>query len=171
MATVNEKYTGFIGNLEIGAITVPKLNWELIQYPEENSKLFNKLDLKINDPYVLGENSAIISAVLNIEGKAKPGNETFMTMDIKVNIQVEFDSQFFSKKVLELYQQRNAVFTLMAVLREQVRNATFQMGLPPFIIPTLKIKPLKRESRPQKKKNISDSKQIVSKKPNSKANT
>lgn len=164
MATADEKYAGFIGSLEIGSITVPKINWDIIEYPVANSKLFNELDLKINEPQKLSDDSAIISASLKVNGKTQSDDKTFMTIDITVNVLIAFDPKFFSNKVLELYQQRNAVFSLMAVLREQVRNATFQMGLPPFIIPTLKIKPSKKEGRPQKKKNISDSKQIVSKK-------
>jgi len=146
MAKDNAKYTGFIGSLEIKAIMIPRLSWEIMTYPPPDSRLNNDLELHINDAVKASDNAAFISADLKMDGKIDPGNEIFMHLQISVTIHIEFNPEYYSEEVLELYQQRNAIFSLMAVLREQVRIATFQMGLPPFILPAFKIMPHRKSS-------------------------
>ncbi|HED12019.1 MAG TPA: hypothetical protein ENJ10_15115 [Caldithrix abyssi] len=137
----NILYNEFVNSVEIRQITIPKLSWEVSNYPESGEQLSVIPDIDWLDPKIIDETFAEYGASLTLEGLSDNCGEPFLTISIVVKMVIKFDKNLFSQENIQLYQFRNAALSLMAILREQVRNATVQIGLPQLILPTFKIIP------------------------------
>ena len=78
---------------------------------------------------------------MNIKGKVKDDEKDFLEIAIYQNLKIKVNPELLTDELLGAYVKRNGILTIVSVFREQVKYATFQMGLPPLIIPTLKMAP------------------------------
>lgn len=141
------KYHAFIENIKIKNITIPSMNWCLIKKPTKGEPLFTSANLEISDPNIKRKSEITISAKLELIGCVdKEMKKKFMNINIVINFIVQVSQKVFSNELVDKYINRNAIFTIIAIFREQVRNATFQMGLPTLILPAFKMYPRSEES-------------------------
>ncbi|MHB2154491.1 hypothetical protein ACX8XN_08850 [Calditrichota bacterium GD2] len=137
---MEEKYNQFISSLEIVSITVPRLSWELIYPPSNERKMYTNLGLTLEKPEKQADNQVALKANLKVNG-LEDNKNAFMEIDVTIRLLITFNPDYYSEEVLSAYIHRNAIFSIMAILREQIRYATFQMGLKPLILPAFKIVP------------------------------
>lgn len=156
MPLKQEEYNNFINDLEILNTTIPINSWHLHFFPTKQSKLQNEINLEILDPIFSKDRSQIIiPAKLNIKGKVKDDEKDFLEITIYQNLKIQVNPQLLTDELLGAYVKRNGILTIVSVFREQVKYATFQMGLPPLIIPTLKMapRPTAQKKTTKKRKN------------------
>ncbi len=151
---MEERYNRFISSLELISITVPTISWNLFnETTTKEDKLITELGLSIDDPKRIKENQIELKANLNVEGNT-PDKRKYLEINITVKLIINFNPDYFTEDIFMLYVNRNAIFSIMAIFREQVRYATFQMGLKPLILPALKIMPSKKNRKSGKTKAI-----------------
>ena len=149
---MEERYNRFISSLELLSITVPTISWNLFnETTTQEDKLITELGLSIDDPKRIKENQIELKANLNIEGNT-PDKRKYLEINVTVKLIIAFNPDYFDEDIFTLYVNRNAIFSIMAIFREQVRYATFQMGLKPLILPALKLMPSKKNRKSGKKK-------------------
>lgn len=140
------EYERFISSLDITSITFPKLYWELIESPQQGMDYAISPVLEIDDPQVFNKSNAIIKANLELEANEVDKKESFLRISINLKFEISFNPDFANKDVLKKYKYRNGIMSIMSIFREQVRNATFQLGLPQLILPTFKVYPEKEST-------------------------
>jgi hypothetical protein len=159
MPSENHGYNHLIKSLSIKKITIPNLHWCLLKEPPKNSTLINEAKLEIQEPVVSRKSTVIIPAKLSVDGFIDSEKKTkFLEISVLVNLTVKISPKYYSEELIQKYIDRNAIFSIIAIFREQVRNATFQMGLPTLILPAFKVYPesLNKKSK-DKQKEIVDS--------------
>ncbi|KAA3617556.1 MAG: hypothetical protein D8M58_01660 [Calditrichaeota bacterium] len=160
MATTSKEklYGSFISSLEISSITFPKMLWDLKNEPEQGKEYTISPGLRIDGPRKEDNSSAIFDAFFELSGIVNGETTPFLVIEIHLKFVIKYDSEYVSKEILELYKFRNGIMSMVSILREQVRTATFQLGLPPLILPTFKVYPpekkvtksLKKVNKPKK---------------------
>ncbi len=154
MPVDNTIYNRFIDSLKIENISIPTLNWCLYKKPTAGRKLFTEAKLNILDPIIKKNSEITILAELEVLGFIEaPKKKKFMSITIVVSLKVKVEQKVFSQELAGAYINRNAIFTIIAIFREHVRNATFQMGLPTLILPAFKLNPTSKKDNNLKSNN------------------
>lgn len=158
MPSENNGYNQLINSLSIKKITIPNLHWCLMKEPPKNSTLINEAKLEILEPLVSRKSIVTIPAKLNVDGFMDSEKKTkFLEISVFVKLTVKISPKYYSEELIQKYIDRNAIFSIIAIFREQVRNATFQMGLPTLILPAFKVYPRVLNKKPKdKQKAIAD---------------
>ncbi|RMI13590.1 MAG: hypothetical protein D6681_05780 [Calditrichaeota bacterium] len=113
-------------------------------------KLRDEVALEINEPLISEDHTEVtIPATLTVWAKGEGKEEPFMEISMHQHLTITINPEHFSEEILQAYIVRNAVLNLVSVFREHVKYATFQMGLPPLILPAFKITPPGKENESQ----------------------
>jgi hypothetical protein len=146
MSFDKKKYNLFINSLDIKNIIIPEMSWNINDYPGPKTKLTHETNLEIPALHIEEDKIIKIPAKLKVIGTTARKKKPFMEISITIHLLLSVDPELFSDEFLAHYMHHNAIFTIISVFREQVRNATFQMGLPPLVLPALKLNPPKNNS-------------------------
>ena len=156
MPVNEEDYNKFIKDLEIINMVFPAASWKLHQVPSRRTKIQNEIGLEILPPLISPEKErVVIQARVKIEGKTRKTKKLFFEISVLQHLIIKVNPDSFSEEILKVYIQRNALLNLISVFREKIKDISFQMGIPPFVLPALKI-PAKDKTETSKKEPDSD---------------
>ena len=137
-----QEYNNFIKELEIENITIPSNSWRLYFYPPPKTKIQNEYNLHLSKPKISSDRSTVsIPAKLDIRGKVAKNDKNVFNISIKQNLKIRVNPERLTDEFLNQYVGWNGIISMISVFREQVKYATFQMGIHPLIIPTFKMIP------------------------------
>ncbi len=140
-------YDNFIRELEIVNVTIPSASWQLFDFPPNEITIRNEIEFHLEDTILSEDRSLVtIPAKLRLTGKGDDEGKKFYEIFLLQHMTVAINPEHSSEEILEAYIHRNALLTMVPVFREQVKYACFQMGIPPLILPALKLIASKEES-------------------------
>lgn len=152
MSINKTKYDKFISDLEIINSFIPVASWKLYDAPPKRNKIENEVNLEIMEPEISPKKDKVsIRAALNIKGKAGSRKKDIFEISLLQDFIIKVNPELVSKEILDMYIQRNALLSIVVVFRERIKYITFQMGLPPLILPALKISSGEKSILPEEK--------------------
>ncbi len=142
MPVDKKDYDQFIQGLEIINTIFPEASWKVHQPLSKRIKIQNEIGLEIPSPLISPDrDQVIIPSTLNIRGKSGKKEKLVFEISLTQHFIIQVNPNTLSDEILQAYIQRNALLNIMSVFREKIKEISFQMGLPPLIIPALKIPP------------------------------
>lgn len=158
MPVEKKDYDQFIQELEIINTIFPEASWKVNHPLSKRVKIQNEIGLEIPPPLISQDRyQVVIPATLNIRGKTGKKEKLVFTISLTQHFIIRVNPDMLSDEILQIYIQRNALLNILSVFREKIKEISFQMGLPPLILPALKIIPeiekKKDEDGSEKEKN------------------
>ena len=154
MAIDRVKYNDFIKSVEILNFIFPEVSWKLHNFPPKRNKINNKITFGLKRPLISkNRDRIVIRGEMSIVGKAGAKEKEIFEISLIQDLVIGVNPELLTEELLKIYIERNAIFTIIANFREKIKIISFEMGLPPLILPALKVIP-KDESKKDKKEKI-----------------
>ena len=142
MSVEKKDYDQFIKGLEIVNTIFPEASWKVYYPLSKRIKIQNEIGLEIPSPLISQDrDQVIIPATLHIRGKSGKKEKLVFEISMTQHFIIQVNPDTLSDEILQAYIQRNALLNIMNVFRERIKDISFHMGLPPLILPALKIPP------------------------------
>ena len=108
--------------------------------PSRRSKINNRIRFGLKNPQI-SENKyeIMVEAELKIDGETGAKKKKIFEIALTQVLRVAVNPELLNEDLLKFYVERNAIFSIIANFREKIKTISFEMGLPPLILPALKM--------------------------------
>lgn len=153
MTIDKNKYNQFINSIEIIDFIFPEGSWKLHNLPSKRGKIHNRIRFGLKKPQISPDrNQIVVRAELKIDGESGARKKKIFEISLTQDFSVAVNPELLDENLLNMYIERNAIFSIIANFREKIKTISFEMGLAPLILPALKMG-IKKNVAQEKKEN------------------